>query len=116
MQEALLGVLARNATAVMTNVPGPQQPLYIAGGKIDSLMFWVPQSGNIGMGVSILSYDGAVQFGLVTDRGLCPDPEAVIERFAGEFEKLVLTTLMSPWPREGDLDPQVAERVVSAPA
>ena len=116
VQEALLGVLARNATAVMTNVPGPQQPLYIAGGKIDSLMFWVPQSGNIGVGVSILSYDGEVQFGLVTDRGLCPDPEAVIDRFAGEFEKLVLTTLMSPWPREGDLDPQVAERAVSASA
>ena len=67
-------VLARNATAVMTNVPGPQQPLYLAGARIDRLMFWVPQSGNLGMGVSILSYDGEVQFGLVTDRGLCPDP------------------------------------------
>ena len=30
------------------------------------MMFWVPQSGDIGMGVSILSYDGAVQFGVVT--------------------------------------------------
>ena len=89
----------------MTNVPGPQQPLYLAGGAIDSLMFWVPQSGDIGMGVSILSYNGDVQFGLITDRRLCPDPERVIARFAPEFEKLVLTTLMAPWPREGDLDP-----------
>jgi diacylglycerol O-acyltransferase / wax synthase len=112
LQEVLLSVLARNATAVMTNVPGPQQPLYMAGAKIDSLMFWVPQSGDLGMGVSILSYDGEVQFGLVTDRGLCPDPEAVIERFADEFEKLVLITLMSPWPRDGDLDPQQAEDAV----
>ena len=77
----------------------------MAGAKIDSLMFWVPQSGDLGMGVSILSYNGEVQFGLVTDRGLCPDPEAVIERFAHEFEKLVLTTLMAPWPRDGELDP-----------
>ncbi|MDQ2962896.1 MAG: wax ester/triacylglycerol synthase family O-acyltransferase [Pseudomonadota bacterium] len=98
LQEQLLAMLAKNATAVMTNVPGPQQPLYFAGGKIDRLMFWVPQSGNIGMGVSIITYAGEVQFGLLTDRGFCPDPKRVIERFAPEFEKLLLATLMAPWP------------------
>lgn len=116
LQEALLTMLARNATAVMTNVPGPQQPLFMAGAKIGSLMFWVPQSGNLGMGVSILSYDGQVQFGLVTDRGLCPDPEQVIARFAPEFEKLVLTTLMAPWPRDGDLEPGDAARAIAISA
>ena len=105
LQETLLTILARNATAVMTNVPGPQQSLYLAGARIDSLMFWVPQSGDIGMGVSIISYDDRVQFGVVTDRGLCPDPERLIERFPAQFEQLVLATLMSPWPRDGDLDP-----------
>ena len=114
LQEALLALLARNATAVMTNVPGPQQPLWFAGARIDSLMFWVPQSGDIGMGVSILSYEGKVQFGLITDRKLCPDPEAVIARFGGEFEALVLTALMSPWEGEGDLDPALAARAVGA--
>ena len=74
-------------------------------------MFWVPQSGDIGMGVSIISYNGAVQFGVVTDRALCPDPERVIARFGAEFEKLVLTTLMAPWPRDGELDPSVARRI-----
>ncbi len=114
LQETLLSILARNATAVMTNVPGPQRPLYLAGGRIDNLMFWVPQSGDIGMGVSIISYDDAVQFGVVTDRALCPDPERVSARFGAEFEKLVLTTLMSPWPRDGDLDPVVAAESVGA--
>ncbi len=113
LQEALLVALARNATAVMTNVPGPQTPLWLAGARLDGLMFWVPQSGDIGLGVSILSYDGAVRFGVATDRGLCPDPDRVSGRFAAEFEKLVLATLMSPWPREGDLDPAVAEQAVS---
>jgi len=108
LQDQLVTVLARNATAVMTNVPGPQQPLYLAGGKIERFLFWVPQSGNIGMGVSILSYNGEVQFGLITDRGLCPDPERVIARFAPEFEKLTLATLMAEWPRDGDLDPDEA--------
>ena len=111
LEDHLIGVLSRNATAVMTNVPGPRQALYLAGAKIDNLMFWVPQSGDIGMGVSILSYNGQVQFGLITDRGLCPDPERVIARFAPEFEKLVLTTVMAPWPWEGDLDPAVATAV-----
>jgi WS/DGAT/MGAT family acyltransferase len=111
LQEALLQVLARNASAVMTNVPGPLEPLYLARAKIDSLMFWVPQSGDIGMGVSILSYNGAVQFGLVTDKKLCPDPDHVISRFCAQFETLVLTTLMAPWPREGDLDPAEAAAV-----
>ncbi len=114
LQDQLVTVLARNATAVMTNVPGPQQPLYLAGGKIERFLFWVPQSGNIGMGVSILSYNNEVQFGLITDRGLCPDPERVIVRFAPEFEKLALTTLMALWPRDGDLDPQDAEGAVAA--
>ncbi len=111
LQEVLLYALARNATSVMTNVPGPQESLYLAGKRIESMMVWVPQSGDIGMGVSILSYHGAVQFGLITDRGMCPDPEAIIERFAGEFEKLVLVTLMAPWHREGDLDPADAAAV-----
>ena len=98
LQEQLLRLLAKNATAVMTNVPGPQRPLYLAGSRIESMMFWVPQSGDIGMGVSILSYNGQVHFGLVTDRSLCPDPDRIIERFAPEFDKLLLATLMSPWP------------------
>jgi hypothetical protein len=88
LQDQLLLALARNATAVMTNVPGPQMPLYLAGARIDSLLVWVPQSGNIGMGVSILSYGGQVQFGMIADRGLCPDPVRISERFGPEFERL----------------------------
>jgi len=114
LQEQLLAMLAKNATAVMTNVPGPQQALYFAGAKIDRLMFWVPQSGNIGMGVSIITYAGEVQFGLITDRALCPDPEHVIERFAPEFEKLVLATLMAPWPWEEAPEPHEIERMALA--
>ena len=102
IQEKVLGMMSAKATAVMTNVPGPVEKLYFAGAKIDQQMFWVPQSGNIGMGVSILSYGGGVQFGLITDRGLVPDPEAIIGRFGEEFEKLLLLTLMEPWDEQRD--------------
>ncbi len=111
LQDQLLQALSRNGTAVMTNVPGPQFPLYVAGAMIDGFMFWVPQAGDIGMGVSILSYNGTVQFGLISDRGLVPDPEDVIRRVQPEFEKLVLTALLAPdW--SGELDPEVAARAV----
>jgi len=82
---------------VMTNVPGPQQPLYLAGSKLKQMMFWVPQSGNIGMGVSILSFNGEVHFGLITDAALTPDPEAIIARFAPEFERLLYLALLGTW-------------------
>lgn len=97
MQTEIQDYFARKATAVMSNVPGPQAALYLAGSKLDQVMFWVPQSGDIGVGISILSYNGGVQFGIVTDAAMVDDPEQIISRFAPEFEKLVLLMLM-----EGD--------------
>ena len=97
VQDALLGMFAKKATAVMTNVPGPAKPLKFCGSTLRQTMFWVPQSGDIGVGVSVLSYGGGVQFGLITDKKLCPDPEAVVARFEPEFEKLLTLTLMLPW-------------------
>jgi len=103
-QDFVVGLLSQKASAVMTNVPGPREPRYLAGVQIDEQMFWVPQSGDVGMGVSIFSYHGRVHFGLATDAGLVPDPERIISRFGEEFEQLLLTTLMeADWgePPEG---------------
>jgi WS/DGAT/MGAT family acyltransferase len=97
MQAALLNLFAKKATAVMTNVPGPREPLKFCGRTVKQVMFWVPQSGDIGVGVSILSYAGGVQFGLITDDKLCPDPDAIVERFRPEFDKLLYLALMLPW-------------------
>jgi diacylglycerol O-acyltransferase len=97
VQDALLGMFAKKATAVMTNVPGPAKPLKFCGSTLRQTMFWVPQSGDIGVGVSILSYGGGVQFGLITDKKLCPEPQKIIDLFEPEFEKLLMVTLMLPW-------------------
>jgi len=97
VQDLILGVFSKKATAVMTNVPGPAVPLTLCGSTLRQTMFWVPASGDIGLGVSILSYAGGVQFGLIADEALCPDPQAVIDRFEPEFEKLLTLTLMLPW-------------------
>ena len=97
VQDTLLGLFAKKATAVMTNVPGPAKALKFCGSTLRQTMFWVPASGDIGLGVSILSYDGGVQFGLIADEKLCPDPQHIIDRFEPEFEKLAVVTMMLPW-------------------
>src|SRR5260370_10505930 len=76
------------ATAVLTNVPGPREPLYLAGHKLHKVMFWVPPSGHLGLGISILSYAGGVMLGVAPDAGLIPDPERIVEGFKVEFEAL----------------------------
>ena len=96
-QDALLNLFGRKTTAVMTNVPGPKEQLTLCGAKVTQCMFWVPQSGDIGLGVSILSYGGGVQFGVITDTTLCPEPQQIIDAFAPEFAQLSLLTLMLPW-------------------
>ena len=101
VESAAIDLLSTKATAVATNVPGPQQPLYLAGGRIGRLIFWVPQSGDIGLGISILSYAGSVQFGLIADALRVPDPDAVTARFREEFERVVLAALLGPYLQRG---------------
>ena len=101
-QEVALELFSRKASAVATNVPGPQQQLFLAGCPIEEMMFWVPQTGSIGLGISILSYNNRVHFGLIADARLIPDPDAVIRRFGPEFDKLLYLALMSDWHRELD--------------
>jgi hypothetical protein len=53
-------------------------------------MFWVPHPGKqLGMGVSILSYDGMVTLAVIADARLVPDPEAITARFNAEFDELL---------------------------
>jgi WS/DGAT/MGAT family acyltransferase len=110
VQELALDIFSRKATAVATNVPGPQQPLYLAGRKLRDMMFWVPQTGSIGLGLSILSYDGEVHFGLIADARLIPDPQDVIRRFGEEFDKLLYLSLMADW--NGMLDAEAASALM----
>jgi WS/DGAT/MGAT family acyltransferase len=108
VQQQFLDILAAKASAVMTNVPGPKQPLYLAGARLDQVMVWVPQSGDIGVGVSILSYNDKVQFGMVTDSHFVADPETITPLFAAEFEKMLLALLLLDW--EIPLDPKRIEQ------
>jgi diacylglycerol O-acyltransferase / wax synthase len=96
VQKPALDLLSEKASMVLTNVPGPSEPLYLAGGKIRDMMFWVPQAGKLGVGVSILSYNRQVFFGLIVDRRLVPEPGRIIQNFAVELEKLMYLSMLLP--------------------
>jgi diacylglycerol O-acyltransferase / wax synthase len=78
-------------------------------------MVWVPQAGDIGLGVSILSFNGKVQFGLLADAALVPDPQAIIDRFEPEFEQLLYFALMQAWPAEPEQAPVATKPRASVP-
>lgn len=96
-QTAAVDLLSRKATLVATNVPGPAKPLILAGQPVSQAIFWVPQSGGIGLGCSILSYSGQVQFGVLADRRRIADPRRLTARFAVEFEAILLAALLGPF-------------------
>lgn len=83
-------MFSEKASAVMTNVPGPQEPLHIVGAPIDTMMFWVPQAGDIGLGISILSLDGTVRVGIAADAAYVEDPAVLADAFVEEFEALAV--------------------------
>ncbi len=89
LQRAVVNLLAAKTTAVMTNVPGPRTPLSLGGRTIEDLFFWVPQAGRVGIGISIMSYAGAVRVGIGTDAGLVPDPERIVAAYEDELATLM---------------------------
>jgi diacylglycerol O-acyltransferase len=90
VEDLAVDLFGTKASVVMTNVVGPQKTMYLAGVPIDRMMFWVPHPGRqLGMGISILSYDGAASLAVVADGALVPDPEAITEQFNREFARML---------------------------
>ena len=93
LERRAINLLSSKASAVLTNVPGPKEPVYLAGAKLKQPMFWVPQSGNIGIGLSIFSYAGTVQFGITIDKSIPVDPESAMAYFRDSFRELYNSAL-----------------------
>ena len=87
--KGLVNTFGKKASVVMTNVKGPQEQLYLAGAPLTELIAWVPTTGGMALGLSVLSYAGEVRLGVLTDGGLMPDPGAIIAGFHAEFESLL---------------------------
>jgi diacylglycerol O-acyltransferase len=92
LYRASIDLLASRAIGVLTNVPGPQLPLYIAGQKVEGMMGWAPLTADQVMSFTIYSYDGKVFVGIAADAGLVPDHEQNVDGFTDAFRRLKLLT------------------------
>ncbi len=88
VQDLVIRIFGTKGTAVLTSVPGPARELYIAGQPITGIVFWVPQSGRLGLGISIITYAGQVRVGVATDANVIPDPEGIVAGFEEELHFL----------------------------
>ena len=76
-QAARLQAVQRLFNLTVTNVPGPQFPLYLLGRPLSRLYPMVPLAENCTLGIAIMSYDGQLDFGLVADYDALPDLDAL---------------------------------------
>jgi diacylglycerol O-acyltransferase / wax synthase len=88
VERRIVDLFTGKGTAIVTNVPGPSEPVYLAGTPVRNVLFWAPTSGHIGMSVSIFSYRGEVTVGLMVDAAMVPDPDHVIAGLEFELEAL----------------------------
>jgi WS/DGAT/MGAT family acyltransferase len=74
---------------IVTNVPGPQQPLYLMGARLLEAFPIVPLTRNLSVVVGILSYDGTLHFGLWADRDAAADVEVLANGIEDAFTELL---------------------------
>ena len=87
-QAARLQARQRLFNLVVTNVPGPQFPLYLLGRELEAIYPMVPLAENTALGIAILSYNGQLNFGLVADYDALADLEALADELRSSIEEL----------------------------
>lgn len=87
-QASRLASRQRFVNLVVTNVPGPQSPLYLAGREMRDFFPMVPLAQNTALGVAIMSYSGRMDFGLNADFDAVPDLEDLVDDFEASLREL----------------------------
>jgi diacylglycerol O-acyltransferase / wax synthase len=77
-----------HGSMVLTNVPGPQKQVHLAGAGVKSVLVWAPCSGSLALSASVFSYCGGVSVGFLSDAGVLPDPAALVRAFRSELRAL----------------------------
>ncbi len=90
LYRASIDLLANRAIGVLTNVPGPQVPLYVVGQKVEAMMGWAPLTADQVMSFTIYSYDAKVFVGIAADAVLVPGHEQIVDGFGDAFRRLSL--------------------------
>jgi diacylglycerol O-acyltransferase / wax synthase len=89
LEKLIISWFGNKATAVVTNLPGPRERMFLAGSEVESVMYWVPQSGRLGLGISLLSYANQIRLGVTTDAAILPNPEYIVEDFMTTLDEML---------------------------
>ncbi|MFK7917577.1 MAG: wax ester/triacylglycerol synthase family O-acyltransferase [Ilumatobacter sp.] len=116
---------------VISNVPGPREPLYFAGAKLDAYIPVSTISDGIGLNITVHSYEDRLDIGLISDRELIPDLWDLVDMHVDEIGRMFEATgaewaePQAPAPmRRGGLGveavppstPEIAERIAEKQA
>ena len=101
VQNAWVDAFAGKATAIVTNVSGPPHRVRIAGTPVAGMMGWVPVTGPLGLGLSIVSYAGQLSVGLASDAHLVPDHDRLLALLDNEVGALHTPAASSSPPEPG---------------
>jgi WS/DGAT/MGAT family acyltransferase len=85
VEKLLIDFFTTKGSMVLTNVPGPPEPVHLAGVPVGAVHIWAPASGSVPMSVSVFSYAGKISVGFLTDAGLVPDPQRLADAFRDEL-------------------------------
>ena len=114
----LLSLAGRNVSRllpfnmVVTNVPGPQFPMYMLGARMQECFPHVPLFESLGLGIALMSYDGKLCWGFNADYDLVPDLHPFVDDVEAAFDELVKIARANV-----DIAPPAAERAENrAPA
>jgi WS/DGAT/MGAT family acyltransferase len=97
-QASRLQARQRLFNLTVTNVPGPQQPLYLLGRRLDAIYPQVPLAANAALGVAVTSYAGRMDFGLLGEYDAMPDLEAFAAHLEVAVEELALAAGLEAQP------------------
>jgi WS/DGAT/MGAT family acyltransferase len=87
-QAARLQARQRLFNIVVTNIPGPQFPLYVLGRQLQHLYPMVPLAENTALGIAIMSYNGQLNFGLVGDFDALADLDVLADELRASISEL----------------------------
>jgi WS/DGAT/MGAT family acyltransferase len=89
IDDLIVDIFEAKATLVLTSVTGPRNAATFAGHRVRSMIFWVPQAGRLGLGVSVLSYAGEIRVGVVSDAKVVAEPREIVAGIEMELSLLL---------------------------
>ena len=78
----------KHVSMIMSNVPGPTEPIYILGSPIESIVFTPPLHGDVGMVASVFSYNQKIRLTIMSDKTIVHDLPQLTKFFTEEVQRL----------------------------